>query len=70
MYSFGIQILNILEKIHEVGFIYNDLKLDNLLLDANVDFKSLLTTDEDFFDRININIIDYGFVTSYLDERS
>ena len=68
MYSFGIQLLNILEKIHEVGFVYNDLKLDNLLLDANVDFKSLLTTDEDFFARININIIDYGFVTKYLDE--
>lgn len=28
-------MLNILEKIHRAGFIYNDLKLDNLLYDYN-----------------------------------
>ena len=68
MYSFGIQLINILEKIHRAGFVYNDLKLDNLLLDADVDIQSLLMTDKDFFETVNVNIIDYGFVTRYVDQ--
>ena len=60
--------MNILERIHRAGFIYNDLKLDNLLLDADVDIQSLLMTDKDFFETVNVNIIDYGFVTRYVDD--
>ena len=33
IYSLGIQLLNIFEQIHEAGFVYNDLKLDNLMID-------------------------------------
>ena len=33
IYSLGIQNLNILEQIQEAGFIFNDLKLDNILID-------------------------------------
>ena len=33
IYSLGIQLLNIMEQIHSNGYIFNDLKLDNLLLD-------------------------------------
>ena len=35
IYNLGIQIINILEKVHQAGFIYNDLKLDNLLIGFN-----------------------------------
>jgi serine/threonine protein kinase len=33
IYKFGIQIINILENVHKADYIYNDLKLDNLLFD-------------------------------------
>ena len=30
--SIGIQLLNCLEKLHELGFVHNDLKPDNVLV--------------------------------------
>ena len=43
VYSLGIQIINILEQIHSAGFVFNDLKPDNLMLDhdAPLDDKTL-----------------------------
>ena len=32
VFNLGLQILCILEQIHNSGYIYNDLKLDNILL--------------------------------------
>lgn len=32
-YQLGITVLTMLEKIHSSGFVYNDLKLDNLMTD-------------------------------------
>ena len=66
-YGLGIQILNILEKIHGAGYVFNDLKLDNLLLDFDIDTTYLPVTNANFFDTLNINIIDFGFATSYID---
>ena len=67
VYSFGIQLINILEKIHRAGFVYNDLKLDNLLLDPDINEEYLFTTEDNIFETVNINIIDFGFATPYLD---
>lgn len=57
--------------IHGTGFVYNDLKLDNILLDYGV------TTDESglnlslsesaLFDRLRLNVIDFGFASLYID---
>jgi len=33
VYHLGVHLLNILEAVHEAGLVYNDLKLDNILLD-------------------------------------
>lgn len=41
IYSMGIQLLNIIEKVHKTGLVYNDLKLDNLVLDYNTDVEAL-----------------------------
>ena len=37
IYSLGIQLVNILEQVHSAGFVYNDLKLDNLMLSHGLD---------------------------------
>ena len=31
----GIQVLNLLKKVHEAGYIYNDLKLDNIMVGSS-----------------------------------
>ena len=59
--------MNILEQIHDSGYIYNDLKLDNLL----IGYKDQLSKDYvpgNCFAHVSINIVDFGFVTRYTHE--
>ena len=56
IYNIGNKTLSCLRKVHEAGYIFNDLKLENLLLD----YKAKLTPTSD------IKLIDYGFCTKYL----
>ena len=37
IHQIGIRLVDIFKKIHETGFIYNDLKLDNLMIGNNSD---------------------------------
>lgn len=67
IYSLGIQLLNILEQIHESGYIYNDLKLDNLLIGYNDQLPSEHIAGN-CFEYVSISIVDFGFVTRYADE--
>ena len=57
-----------MEQIHRAGFVFNDLKLDNILLDFNSDEDVLQTTEENIFESHNVTMIDFGFATQYLDE--
>lgn len=69
IYALGIQLINMLQKVHEAGYIYNDLKLDNLLLDYGVDCDSYLRkTDDNIFMSHSVNLIDFGFATRYIDK--
>lgn len=67
IYSLGIALLNILEQIHDSGYIYNDLKLDNLLIGYNDQLPSEYCAGN-CFEYVNISIVDFGFVTRYIDE--
>ena len=70
IYSLGIQLVNVLEKIHDAGYVYNDLKLDNLMLDYGKNVDKFNNSDDDIFATNNVNVIDMGFATRYMDEQN
>ena len=35
VFEIGLKIIDILEAIHESGYVYNDLKLQNIMLNYN-----------------------------------
>lgn len=54
----GIRLIQQFEELHKIGKIYNDLKLDNVIVgDCNGTFESLS----------DIRLIDFGLCTDYLD---
>ena len=78
VYSLGIKIISLLECVHETGFVFNDLKLDNLMIgyldqlpvggrksSKSAAIKIPETTD--IFEKCTINLVDYGFASSYID---
>ena len=54
----GCRVIQILEKVHQIGLVFNDLKLDNIMVgDSNNSPQSLA----------DIRLIDFGLSTEYLD---
>ena len=47
-------MIKALEKVHEIGYIHNDIKLENILLDS--------------VDPIKLKLIDFGVSLPYLRE--
>ena len=35
IYSLAIKMISLLECVHKIGVVFNDLKLDNLMVEAN-----------------------------------
>ena len=54
-------MIEILKQIHDLGYVYNDLKLDNILIGDKV--SSLESLHE-------IRLIDFGLATKYLDNNN
>ena len=52
----GIQLLNIFQKLHSIGYVFNDLKADNLCIGDYGETNPKL-----------IKIIDFGLCSRYLD---
>lgn len=52
----GIQLITLLEQIHSIGYIYNDLKPDNICIGEYDNPQSLN----------KLKLIDFGLATSYL----
>ena len=62
----GKNIVRIFEIIHRAGYIYNDLKLDNILFGMQ-DKLPLKYCAKNCFESCYINLVDYGFATQYID---
>ena len=57
-----------MEQIHKIGYVFNDLKLDNILFDIGLDPQYLIKTNDNIFESFKVNLIDFGFATEYLDQ--
>lgn len=68
----GIQIVNVLQKIHEHGYVFNDLKPDNILVgDLPLYFYQEMMKQKKTIDKrqfCQVHLIDFGLTTSYNDE--
>ena len=70
----GLQLVSILESIHDLGFVYNDLKPDNILvgdlsLIAKLYGKEKSPCKPKEMNLHKLRLIDFGLVTNYLDEQ-
>jgi serine/threonine protein kinase len=60
-------LLSLLEQLHSSGFVYNDLKPDNIMFG----FKSKLPLDSSStLSNVSVHLIDFGFATRYLDKNT
>lgn len=61
----GAKLLGILEQIHNAGYVYNDLKPNNIMIDLIEG-----NLDQTFLDNYSVKLIDFGFVTRWREEFS
>ena len=65
----GCAIVSMLEAVHKAGFTYNDLKLDNLMVEFDNKLPKKGTPDhESAFANATINLVDFGFAAKYVDK--
>jgi serine/threonine protein kinase len=65
LYRLGIRLIDALEQVHSAGFIYNDLKPDNIMFLYGQRFPADLSQG-DWLKKAPISLIDFGFATRYL----
>lgn len=72
IYSLAIKITTLLESLHKCGYVFNDLKLDNLMVEYNdylPDIKTI-TEHQDAFEKCTINLVDFGMVTNVFNRQT
>jgi len=55
-----------LKIIHDAGYVYNDVKLDNIMTGYNQKLPKTYIK-ENCFEDVKLFLIDYGFATAYRD---
>lgn len=66
VFSLGIQVIKLLEIIHNSGYVFNNLSLENLYVDFNVSIKDLGQAGEDLFEMHKIFMNNMSFATPYI----
>lgn len=61
-YKIGMQLLEQIKLIHDAGYTFNDLKLDNIM----VGLPESIQNHKDFM--YKISLIDFGLAKKYTDE--
>ena len=61
-YKIGLQLLEQIRLIHETGYTFNDIKLDNIL----VGYPTSIKNYKDYLHKIRI--IDFGLAMKYTDD--
>lgn len=56
----GIRLLHILEALHDVGLVYNDLKPENVMIGDAWSSQNSLS---------DVRVVDFGFCSEYLDSK-
>jgi serine/threonine protein kinase len=63
VYELAIRMIDLIEAVHNMGYIYNNLRPDNLVLEPNCK----LTKEPGCFKNKSLNLVDLGKVTPYKD---
>lgn len=69
IFNLGMQLLGIMEQIHKSGYIYNDLKPDNILLQYGKRLPKDCSSGNCFQD-LTLVLVDFGFATRYIDKKT
>lgn len=72
IYSLAIKITTLLECLHKQGLVFNDLKLDNLMVEYADHLPDSYNINDhtDVFENCTINLVDFGMVTNIFDRKT
>ena len=70
MYQIGLNVLNILELVHDSGYVFNDLKLENILLGNSYDVPDEMSSDflNDAIQKGQLVLTDFGLASLWKDK--
>ena len=60
-------MINSLKVLHDAGYVYNDVKLDNIMTGFNENLPKTYT-EGNCLEGVDLFLIDYGFATAYKDK--
>ena len=64
----GSYLIDSLRLIHEVGYTYNDLKLDNIMVGYDQELPN--DSETNIFAGKTLHLIDFGFASKYVDKKN
>ena len=62
----ALRLLSILEDIHAAGYVYNDLKLDNIMVGFKDKLPKTTRPSQNAFSKVSIHLVDFGYSTKYM----